>query len=88
MHAPQGGVSCHPWTGFPFAFAIPDVLSRDLKKKPLAERLMPAIPGVGSFDSHHRLALLQARHAMKVERRLTELGSLCKKGISEHMSNL
>jgi len=59
MHVPQGGVSCHARTGFSFAFAIPDVLSRDLKKKRLAERLMPAMPGAGSFGSHHRLELFQ-----------------------------
>ena len=88
MHVPRGGVSCHLRTGFSFAFAIADVLSRDLKKKPLAERLRPAMPGTGSFDSHHRLALFQARHALKVERRLTELVLFGKKGISEHLSNL
>ena len=44
--------------------------------------------GVGSFDSYHRLALFQARHALKVERRLTELVLFGKRGISEHVSNL
>jgi hypothetical protein len=78
----------HPRTGFSFAFAIPGVLSQDLKKKRLAERLMQARPSVSSFDSSHQLELFQARHAMKLERRLTELGSFGKKGISEHMSNL
>jgi len=38
MPIPQGGVCCHPRTGFPFAFAIPDVLSRELKKKASFEK--------------------------------------------------
>jgi hypothetical protein len=88
MRVPQSGVSCHPWTGFSFAFAIPDVLSLDLKKTRLSGRLTQARPGAGSSTSIIRLELFQTRRAMKLDRRLTELVLFCKTGISEHLSNL
>ncbi len=42
MHGAQGGVSLHPRIGFSLAFASRMFLSEDLKKKRLAERLMPS----------------------------------------------